>query len=249
MSDLHLEYNTFKDVQPNIKITDSDVLILAGDVCQISKLQKLTDFLNNICKNFKYVIYILGNHEYYDSRIDLAFDKLKNSTIHLNNLYILNNDSIVINNVLFCGSTLWTDINKQNPIDIHNVWNGLNDYKYIKKSPTYQPITPYDTINLHNESVSFIDNCLSKNNFDKKVIITHHAPTSLSVSEVYKGHNLNSAYYSDLSELILTYNPILWVHGHMHTFCDYVIGATRVICNPNGYNKNPTFIPDFTITI
>jgi len=27
----------------------------------------------------------------------------------------------------------------------------------------------------------------------------------------------------------------LWVHGHTHDPYDYVIGETRVVCNPRGY--------------
>jgi len=27
----------------------------------------------------------------------------------------------------------------------------------------------------------------------------------------------------------------LWTHGHMHNASDYMIGETRVVCNPRGY--------------
>ena len=47
---------------------------------------------------------------------------------------------------------------------------------------------------------------------------------------------MNGAYYSDLSEFILDRPCIkLWVHGHMHDTFDYMIGSTRVVCNPRGY--------------
>jgi hypothetical protein len=47
---------------------------------------------------------------------------------------------------------------------------------------------------------------------------------------------MNGGYRSDLSELILD-NPqiVLWTHGHMHDPFDYMIGTTRVVCNPRGY--------------
>ena len=28
---------------------------------------------------------------------------------------------------------------------------------------------------------------------------------------------------------------VLWTHGHMHDPLDYMIGDTRVVCNPRGY--------------
>jgi hypothetical protein len=47
---------------------------------------------------------------------------------------------------------------------------------------------------------------------------------------------MNGGYASDLSELILD-NPqiVLWTHGHMHDPSDYMVGSTRVVCNPRGY--------------
>ena len=33
------------------------------------------------------------------------------------------------------------------------------------------------------------------------------------------------------------YRPDLWVHGHLHWRRDYVVGDTRVICNPRGYAR------------
>jgi hypothetical protein len=29
----------------------------------------------------------------------------------------------------------------------------------------------------------------------------------------------------------------LWTHGHMHNTSDYLMGDTRVVCNPRGYDK------------
>jgi hypothetical protein len=47
---------------------------------------------------------------------------------------------------------------------------------------------------------------------------------------------MNGAYYSELSDFIESHPQILlWTHGHMHDPSDYVIGSTRVVCNPRGY--------------
>jgi Icc-related predicted phosphoesterase len=71
----------------------------------------------------------------------------------------------------------------------------------------------------------------------KFVVVVHHAPSSASVAECYKGDLLmNGNFYTDLSEFILDRPQIkLWVHGHMHNRSDYEIGDTRVVCNPRGY--------------
>ena len=66
------------------------------------------------------------------------------------------------------------------------------------------------------------------------VVITHHAPSSKSIHPKY-WNNDNYAYFSDLEEFILRRKPALWVHGHTHHTFDYMIGGTRVVCNPVGY--------------
>jgi hypothetical protein len=49
---------------------------------------------------------------------------------------------------------------------------------------------------------------------------------------------MNGAYSSDLSEFILDHPQIkMWTHGHMHDTFDYLVGSTRVVCNPRGYVK------------
>ena len=46
---------------------------------------------------------------------------------------------------------------------------------------------------------------------------------------------MNGAYYSNMTELMFDKKPALWVHGHVHASFDYMMGDTRVVCNPRGY--------------
>jgi hypothetical protein len=47
---------------------------------------------------------------------------------------------------------------------------------------------------------------------------------------------MNGGYSSDLDEFIEERPHIkLWTHGHTHHVFDYMIGETRVVCNPRGY--------------
>ena len=74
------------------------------------------------------------------------------------------------------------------------------------------------------------------------MVITHHAPTARSVGLHFQGHPLNAGFASNLEHIIRRYQPALWIHGHMHDAVDLQIGATRVLCNPAGYEaeKNTT---------
>ena len=63
---------------------------------------------------------------------------------------------------------------------------------------------------------------------------------------------LNFCYYTELTEFILDRAPALWLHGHVHSSFDYMIGDTRVVCNPRGYvgnEVNPNFDPELVVEV
>jgi hypothetical protein len=72
----------------------------------------------------------------------------------------------------------------------------------------------------------------------KYVVIGHHAPSKLSTKPKYqKDVMVNGAYSSELSEFILDHPQIkVWTHGHTHHTFDYMVGSTRIVCNPRGYH-------------
>ena len=39
----------------------------------------------------------------------------------------------------------------------------------------------------------------------------------------------------DAGEVLASAGARLWLHGHTHAPRDYVVGTTRVVCNPRGY--------------
>ncbi len=251
MSDLHLEASP--DWRPNVYPKDSDTtLVLAGDICEIERSTYLEEFLKDMSEQFKYVIHVPGNHEYYGGHIKYSAEKLDKIIEKIDNVYSLNNNSLILEDVKFIGTTLWTDLNKGNPISKLDVESGMNDY-YKIRIDSYRKLRVNDTIKLFNENVKFIKQELQ--NFDgNTVVLSHHAPSSLSIHEDYMGDPLNYGYYTDLSDIILDFTPNFWFHGHMHHSFDYEIGETRVICNPKGYprgrgNENKSFNDNKTINI
>ena len=65
--------------------------------------------------------------------------------------------------------------------------------------------------------------------------MTHHLPTWMSVPDKFVNSPLNRFYVCDMQSVILDEKPKMWIHGHTHDTFDYVVGATRIICNPYGY--------------
>jgi Icc-related predicted phosphoesterase len=80
--------------------------------------------------------------------------------------------------------------------------------------------------------------------------VTHHAPHPGSLHPRYANDLISAAYVSDLTPLIESGKPALWVHGHVHASFDYRVGDTRVICNPNGYGgENAAFDPALVVEV
>jgi Icc-related predicted phosphoesterase len=73
-----------------------------------------------------------------------------------------------------------------------------------------------------------------------KVLLTHMAPCFLSIPEHKRTNKINSAYYEDISEMLMDSDIKVACHGHVHDPVDYVIGNTRIVSNPRGYNGKQT---------
>lgn len=243
LSDLHLEHGEPFIVE---KIDGVELLILAGDIgCH----NEHYDFIKDCTTKYK-VLYILGNHEFFGHSLQEVRDFWKN--VKLDNFYFLDNSSILIENTLFIGSTLWVDFNSNSSIVKTNAQKNMNDYKYILNNDKSDKIIPDNILSEFYTSLIFLRDEIKSNNHVKKVIITHHAPSYLSVSPNYIENPIVPLYASNLDCVVKSSNADLWIHGHMHNSSDYYIGETRVVANPRGYineNKegfNPRFVIDLS---
>jgi Icc-related predicted phosphoesterase len=90
----------------------------------------------------------------------------------------------------------------------------------------------------HWQTISYLKSVLPDLKDKKVVFVGHHTPSHQSIHDRYKKDQLmNGGYHSDLSEFILDHPQIkLWTHGHTHEPFDYMIGETRIVCNPRGYS-------------
>lgn len=106
-------------------------------------------------------------------------------------------------------------------------------YKFKEEDSVF---CPEDSVQDHKEFLFFLCSRLEEGTHPV-IVVGHHAPSTLSTHEWYYDDVLtNGAYSSDISELILDNPRIkLWTHGHTHHPFDYMIGSTRIVCNPRGY--------------
>lgn len=228
-SDIHLEVENLYLMNEE----DTDVLILGGDILTNKSFN--IKFLARCADEFKHVIYIAGNHEFYYDNINKTIDRIRDECSKHSNLYFLNDETKIIDDVVFIGSTLWTDCNKSDPITLQALKGMLNDFRCITDDSG--PFLPKDSVELHNKSLGYIKEVLINNHDKKCVVVTHHSPSFKSCNPKYSNDTLmNGGFHSDLSEFILDHPQIkLWTHGHTHDPFDYMIGDTRIVCNPRGY--------------
>jgi predicted phosphodiesterase len=266
VSDLHLE---FSDV--NIQNNENcDVLILSGDIMTAEDLHdhpessygmysnvnldnlgrrqavalRFRDFLKRVSFQFPHVVYVAGNHEFYHGRWDASIDHLREECAKFTNVYFLERDMKVIDDVIFVGGTLWTDMNKEDSLTMFTIRSIMNDFRVIKKdNDNWTNLKPADTTIRHRQTLDYIRLIVDDNKDKKCVVVGHHSPSFLSAHAMYKDDTLmNGAYHSSLEEFIMDRPQIkLWTHGHTHYAFDYVIGETRVVCNPRGYEGHEPY--------
>lgn len=257
VSDLHLE---FSDV--HIKNEhDYDVLILSGDILIAQDLhdhpeakyshleiqvlqhgqaraQRFRDFLKRCSFQFPHVIYVAGNHEFYHGYFHKSIQHLRDECAKFPNVYFLERDVKVIDDVTFIGGTLWTDMNRNDPLTMHAIRDMMMDYKCIRDDNLgYSKLKPAETALRHKKTKEYIANVVAEQHDKKFVVVGHHSPSFQSSHPQYANETLmNGGYHSSLEEFILDRPQIkLWTHGHTHHCYDYMIGDTRIVCNPRGY--------------
>lgn len=254
LSDLHIDVSKFE-----LKPLGEDLLILAGDIS--NKPEDTFNIVKNYMTNSEEnsVIFILGNHDYYNDTIIDRIKYWKHFGKQLgSNFHFLNQSSVIINSkdsslssgIEFYGTTLWSNVDLSN--NTNNRFKLYKDFKHIRKNSIYDRITPLDYINLYNQDIVKLNEFLDSKSDFKRIIITHHLPSYKSVSEKYKYNPFNDFFASNLDNLVLKHTESikLWIHGHTHSSFDYNIGNTRILCNPRGYiDENTEFKHDLIVEL
>ncbi|WP_296746983.1 metallophosphoesterase [Mesorhizobium sp.] len=247
LSDLHLEY---ADLRQPLEIPDADVCVVAGDLCRAPANGVL--WLGKQIPREMPCIYVAGNHEHYRGSIKEGLEDGRSAAARFDNIHFMENDFVMVGGIRFIGASLWTDyrIEGSPELAMHYARDRMNDYKAIanQRNP-WQRFLPSDAYRMHQESRRYIEGILK---FDAipTVVVTHHLPHANSIPARFMGDLLNGAYASDLSQLIEQWQPALWIHGHTHDSADYSVGATRILCNPRGYDgENSEFNPALVVKV
>ncbi len=229
-SDLHLEFPANKEFLKQHPLQPvGEVLVLAGDIVPFTVLDKHKDFFSYVSDNFETTYWLPGNHEYY--HFDIAE---KSGVLHekiRSNVFLVNNTSVVYENVKLIFTTLWSKIS---PAYQWEIERGMNDFRLIKFKGHRFSAEQYNQLN--EESLTFIQNELKTVQEEKVAVFTHHCPTFLNYPEQYKGDVLNEAFAVELFDMIETSRIDYWAYGHHHSnIPEFSIGNTKLITNQLGY--------------
>lgn len=244
-SDLHADINN-KSYKNNIIPEDSknSLFVLAGDVNTHLQGHDARSLFYEACeyytKHFKYVIAVMGNHDYYGTDIDHFSFK------HIKNVYFLDSEKYLkIEGYLFYGDTFWSGMNNIcfNQIEKYILQTGNRDYQNIRKGfdvfagkMFMKYMTPDDMIQLHHYAVYNLFNFMQIPHL-KKIVVTHFSPSMRGITPDFATSMFNDYFHANMDQYIQNSDIRYWIHGHTHQSLDYYIGMTNIVCNPMGYKQ------------
>lgn len=254
-SDLHLEdYNqqlcskkeffvTLLVPQPNV-----DALVLAGDIGHPFSLI-LMQFLLYCSANWPHVLWVMGNHEYYNvassslwkHRLFHSLESIQKRVRLLQQkiprLHVLDNTPFVFPrfpNYVFLGSTFWTDLSDLSEQDTRV----SNDFRYIGFE-SKAPLTPYHVTAYHKQAKQWLHDQLNQceQQGKKAIVITHHLPSFKVILPQYQDCTENELFASHSDTLITHPATLLWICGHTHGALQQRVGKATCVYNARGHNN------------
>lgn len=246
LSDLHREFGPTEI--PELE-AEADLIVLAGD---IDTKRNALPWIREFCGETP-AAYVCGNHEFYGDRLPRSREKLQDLTAG-SGIHVLEDSFFSVGGWHVYGCTLWTDMALMGDWSAGAVLAGerMNDYKHIRNSTRhYRKLRAVDTRAIHLLSVQRMAEFFRKHDPARTIVVTHHAPSLLSLPSRRRTELISCAYASHLDGFILRHQPALWIHGHIHHSNDYRIGTTRVLANPQAYpeERNPEFDPSLILDL
>lgn len=241
LSDLHLEHHMPAD----IPACAADLVILAGDIANGR------EGIDWAARTFDVqVVYVPGNHEYYESNFDTVDRMMADASAEFNNVSVLNEGVAEFSapdgeRVRVIGTTWWTDYQLFGSDRMEAAMTAcasvVMDHRLIRTAGddgALRPFTPADARARHVAATAWLASVLAQPFDGKTVVVTHHGPDLGSLDARYAHDIVSAGFLSRRPDLVMQAD--LWVHGHTHTGFDYRLDHARVVCNPRGYVSRRT---------
>lgn len=238
-SDLHLEEAPFDPPE-----AEADVVVLAGD---IHNGPAGVEWARR--KFAQPVVYVAGNHEPFDADFHATAAALRASAAG-SSVHVLDCGEALICGVRFLGCTLWSDFELHGEsgraVAIEAMHRTAPDFRVITFGD--RAFSPEDWLALHREHRAWLEERLAARFAGPTIVVTHFLPHPASITPQFATHPLNPGFASKLDRLVT--RATVWIHGHTHAASNYLLGRTRVVCNPRGYPGEQTgFRANLVVTL
>lgn len=231
LSDLHVDFWKSK-WRSAPGLGTSDVLICAGDAGELISTAVRVE-LAWLCKQYKKVYYVAGNHDSYSTTFGYAEATLRELQKQLPNLIVLRTGEIhQLSDYKIIGDTGWM------PDHLKLLKYPINDLKLIKE------IRPA----IHEHHSTFREFLMQEAN-ENTIIVMHHVPSWSLVAPQFIGDPYNNWFVGDIEDIIKEKKPKYCIFGHTHHPSDSMLYNTRMICQPLGYPSENWNGPKGVLTI
>jgi hypothetical protein len=200
ISDVHLEFGPY-ELPPDL---DFDILVASGDIGPVEEAVAW------LAKCGKPVVYVMGNHEYYDRELDEVLPAAR-AAARGTRVHVMERNAVTIQGVRFLGTTLWTSYGDWHPGLVDQAYRQMNDYELIRATRWFEsprnrawyarqcraanlPVPEEDPARAanprfhpaiayreHLRSVAWLNRMLARPFEGPTVVVTHHAPTFRSL--------------------------------------------------------------------
>lgn len=222
LSDLHLEHHRDggRSFLESLDPSGVDLLVVAGDLHDGER--GLVNSLLSLCALYPWVVFVVGNHEYYGWMPRQVHRRLTELDRDVANLHWLHHEARDVEGLRIAGTPLWFP-KPSNPLVMLDRY-AINDFNVIKG---FEPWV-YDE---NRRAMEFLQREAPR----ADIIVTHHVPTVLATSARFKTDTTNHYFITDVTRLIQDAQPKLWCFGHTHDRQWLRIDETLLACNPFGY--------------
>ena len=231
-SDLYLDHG-HRTLPPGH--IQGDVLVLAGNLQE--KIPFRRDYLTILAQTKVPVLFVPGDREAMALPSDNSLGAMR--ALMPEGPIILDRVEILIYGVRFLGCTLWTDV------------AGIE-----KEESLLKRFWSLEALERHRNDRAWLLERLSLPFSGPTVVVTHFAPSTLSLpTECIDGPE-DSPLFTGLESMICAYRSSLWIHGHTPLSIDDRLWKNQILSNPfaswgeeGKVRENPFFSPEKTVVI
>jgi len=247
VSDIHIEFHQDHGAHflEHIDSRGVDVLVVAGDTGSVV-VGGFASFMMALCEKYPQVVFVAGNHGYYNTGYAAGVGLLRDLQADVPNLHVLDNETVTIDGQRFVGSTLWFDDNALTRKDYRSdpkcfetfvvpspeggmrresvFHHPLNDFNYIRNFNDWVWAANHEAVEFLRQTVRPDD-----------VVVTHHVPTIEGIPLRFRRHSMTPFFVCELGDFIRERGPKLWLYGHTHGQMDFTLHQTRLVLNAYGY--------------